>query len=184
MNNYQDTEEEELTERQSVDMRRLRAVARWLRALGRKLYPGWEWSIRDGTDTLPSCWTADRLFLRARHIDRQTLAKHGIIMKIPLESVFWLKDFTEEQRAELAKQNLMVMIEQAQRIEIGWAYPVCVFRGREKTLAECVRDSSEAWRDFLLGVAYAWKVDKVCDFLVRCIHSAGKWVEGLRRRDE
>ena len=108
--------------------RRLRAVARWLLAWGRKLYPDWEWSIWDGTDTLPSYWTADRLFLRARHIDRQTLVKQGIVMGIPPESVFWLKDFTKEQRAELAKQNLMVMIEQAQRIEIGWTYPVCVFQ--------------------------------------------------------
>ena len=53
--------------------------------------------------------------------------------------------------------------------------------GREKTVAECFRDFEEAWRDFALAMGYAWKVDKVCDFLVKCIHSAEKWIEGLRR---
>ena len=48
--------------------------------------------------------------------------------------------------------------------------------GREETLAECVRDLGEAWRAFVLAMACACKVDKVCDFLVRCIHSVEKWI--------
>ena len=56
--------------------------------------------------------------------------------------------------------------------------------GREETLAECVRDLGEEWRDFVLAMAYACKVDKVCGFLVKCIHSVEKRIEGLRRRND